>query len=63
MEEYIIEVILTPHYHDNKSEPYFWALLIDDECGNKYNCGSGWAVSPEEAYKQALDYYKNKWID
>ena len=56
--EYMIEIIMTPHYHDNLQKPYFWCIL--ENCENeKSNRGSGWAATPEDSFKEALSYYKS----
>lgn len=60
-EEYFIEIVLTPHYHDNNESPYFWMLGVIGENGERYNSGSGWAVSPNEAYNQAYLHYNKKY--
>lgn len=52
--EYKLEVCLTPHEHDNKEAPYFWCLF---KYGNDWaNEGFGWAKTPEEAFKDGMDY-------
>ena len=54
--EYKIEVLMTPHYHDSHKKPYFWMLSSYD--GNDW-CAytAGWAVTPEEAWKEAYAFY------
>ena len=64
---YKIEVITTPHIHDNPKEPYFWCIQSCVNGGNWCTCTAGWAVTLEEAWKQAHQfynkYYKNKEIN
>ena len=55
MEEYMIEVLMTPHTHDSPNAPYFWC--IKSGRGRTRNHGHGWAATPEEAWKEALEYY------
>lgn len=57
-EEYKIEVLVTPHYHDNLKNPYFWCVLRWYNEGWCNTSGSGWAASPEEAFNKA-----NKWYE
>jgi hypothetical protein len=53
-----IEVFLTPHYHDNKENPYFWCIL---EWNNSWaNVGWGWAETPLEAFNMAYEENSNK---
>lgn len=54
--EYKIEVLMTPHYHDSLKKPYFWMISSYD--GNDW-CAytAGWAVTPEEAWKEAHAFY------
>ena len=54
--EYKIKVIMTPHYHDGPKKPYFWMISSYD--GNDW-CAytAGWAVTPEEAWKEAYAFY------
>lgn len=59
--EYKIEVIMTPHPWDNHKKPYFW--MIGSYCGNSWcNNGAGWAETPEEAWKQAYEYYNQFYL-
>lgn len=53
-----IEVLMTPHYHDNPDKPYFWSIVTDG-----VNSGFGWAKTPEKAWKKAFDYYKDHYIN
>lgn len=55
--EFKIEVIVTPHRHDCPEKPYFWAVY-----GNNANHGFGWAKSPDEAWKEAHDFYKSHYM-
>lgn len=54
--EYKIEVLMTPHYHDSPKKPYFWMISSYD--GNDW-CAytAGWAVTQEEAWKEAYAFY------
>lgn len=54
--EYVIEVILEPHYHDNATNPFFWCLYEISE-KNRCNVGCGWAASRKSAFYDALEYY------
>lgn len=58
--EYVIEVTMEPHYHDNKNKPYFWCLLKIHEDGIRTNDGSRWSETPELAFKEANEFYKLK---
>lgn len=49
-----IEVDLTPI-----ETQYFWCLLKDDGDG-WYNIGCGWEHTPEDAFKAALDWARQK---
>lgn len=53
--EWKIDVGLTPHYHDNPKQPYYWCIFkyTNEWCNN----GFGWANSSGEAFAQALSYY------
>ena len=51
--EHRIVISVTPHYWDNKKEPYFWLITLDG-C----NCGFGWSETPEKAWEEAFNYYK-----
>jgi hypothetical protein len=58
--EYKIEISMTPHVHDNPLQPYFWCILYLH--GKQWcNSGHGWAVTPEEAWKEAKTFY-NKYL-
>ena len=59
MEENIIEVFMTPFTHDSPNKPYFW--MIKGPSISPTNKGHGWGATPEEAWKEALDYY-NKYF-
>lgn len=51
--EISIEVSMTPHPWDNPDHPYFWCVFK-----NSCNAGFGWSKTPEEAWREALEYYK-----
>ena len=53
---YSIEVRMEPAVHDSPNAPYFWFIRIyrGKSCSNG---GHGWAVTPEEAWKHAIEYY------
>lgn len=55
--EYKIEVSMNPRYHDGPSAPYFWWIIGEKEDGTRYNYGHGWSKSPEQAWKEAKEYY------
>ena len=47
---------MTPHYHDSPKKPYFWMISsYDDNDWCAYT--AGWAVTPEEAWKEAYAFY------
>lgn len=53
--EYKIEVMLTP---DGSHMPYFWCILrYENE--KWYNNGHGWTRTPEDAWKEAYEYYND----
>ena len=52
--DYKIEVDMCPHEWDNKNKPYFW-MITNGVCNN----GFGWSETPEQAWKDALNYYNN----
>ena len=53
---YSIEVNMTPAEHDSPKAPYFWMIRVHyNSCVG--NGGHGWAATPEEAWKEALEYY------
>jgi len=56
---YSIDVSLEPHFWDNKHKPYFWVIFETHADGVKTNEGCGWAVSPQIAWEDAMDYYNN----
>jgi len=53
--EYIIEVGLNKHEHDNPKNPFFWSIqkFNTEWCNEKF----GWSKTPYEAFSDALDYY------
>lgn len=56
MKEYKLEVILTPHLHDNLENPYFWCVL--ENLGNGWhNVRSGWSCTLEDAFQAGRDAY------
>jgi len=59
IDEYSVEVFLRAHIWDNKKEPYFWCLQGHRRSTDGWtNEGSGWAVSPEQAFKDATAYHE-----
>lgn len=56
-DDYLINISMTKHEHDNKTEPYFWSILkyYDSWC----NVGCGWAKTPEDAFFEASKYFKS----
>lgn len=58
-DEYKIEVTMNPHEWDNKEDPYFWCILgwhSDAWC----NEGCGWSITPEQAWKDANEYFSRR---
>lgn len=45
----------TPDKEVNKLKPYFWHLSDED---GRNEC-SGWAVSPEAAWREAYDFHRS----
>lgn len=43
--EYVLRVLMTPHFHDNANAPYFWCIVCDGA-----NKGCGWEATPAEAF-------------
>jgi hypothetical protein len=60
--EYKIEVIMTPHIHDNPQKPYFWCIMSCTQSGSWCNHTFGWAATPEEAWQEAKTFY-NKYLN
>ena len=57
MHNCLIHVSMTPQYHwFNRGTPYYW-VIMEDGC----NEGFGWSKTPEQAWKDALKYYRNKY--
>lgn len=58
-EEFKIELLMNPHYHDNVKQPYFWAILqYVNKCW--INTGHyGWAETPFEAFLNANYDFNN----
>ena len=58
MDNYKIEVMMTPdHSHGAFCPPYFWCVLRYAH-ERWVNCGHGWAATPEEAWREAQDWYE-----
>lgn len=56
--KYKIEVDMTPHYQDSKNKPYYWAVFNFDDYNIKWlNIGEGKAITPDEAWKEAQEFY------
>ncbi len=57
METYKFEIMVTPNFHDNKKNPYFWAILqyVGDRWVNTGYCD--WAKTPIEAFLKANTAY------
>ena len=51
--ECAIKIGMNPHPWDNEDKPYYWVILVND-C----NEGFGWSKNPEQAWKDANEYYK-----
>jgi hypothetical protein len=53
--EYCIEVLMTPHPWDSPNKPYFWCIKssVKSWCMET----GGWAATPEEAWREAKEYY------
>lgn len=59
MENYKIEVMMTPdNSHGSFCPPYFWCVLHYVH-GKWCNCGHGWASSPPEAWEAAYAWCDN----
>ena len=52
LSEYSIEVSLTP-----TESGYFWCVFNRDMDGNKFNCGHGYGLTSDDAWKQAKKWY------
>ena len=52
--DYKIEIDMCPHEWANENRPYFW-MITNGVCNN----GFGWSETPEQAWKDALNYYIN----
>lgn len=59
MKEYKLEIILTPHSHDNQAKPIFGAILqySQDTWANTGLCG--WEKTPLEAFMAATTAVEN----
>jgi len=59
MKEHKLEIILTPHSHDNPEKPFFWAILQHSQ-GTWVNTGlCGWEKTPLEAFMAATAAVEN----
>jgi len=56
--DYVIKVYLSPDRDAYPGTPYCWCLLVlhNDWC----NEGSGWAKTPELAFKEGYAFYLEK---
>lgn len=54
--DYKIVVHMQPHHHDNPENPYFWCIMKYVFNAGWCNSGSGWAVTPEQAFSDAQKY-------
>ena len=54
--DYVIKIYLLPDKSDYPDTPYCWCLLVlyDDWCTE----GTGWAESPEKAFAEGYEYYR-----
>lgn len=57
--EYKLEINLTPHYHDNEDNPYFWVILQYTTNGWVNTGQCGWSKTPTEASVTALRSYND----
>lgn len=55
--EYSISISMTPAFHDNEEEPYFWVILLHSEHGISNSGCCGWAKTHELAWEKALKSY------
>ena len=53
--EYKIEIVMTGD-EEMALTPYFWCVL-GRSSDNWHNCGHGWTATPEEAWKEAKEWY------
>ena len=51
--ECAIQIAMNPHTWDSKDKPYYWVILVSN-C----NEGFGWSKTPDQAWKDANEYYK-----
>lgn len=56
--EYSINVCMTPSYQTNSEKPYFW-VIFEETVGVNTGC-SGWAKTPELAWKDAAERFKEE---
>lgn len=54
--EYKIEILLNHDDDEMLTYPIYWCLL-GRKMGDWFNCGDGWATSPENAWKEAYKHY------
>jgi hypothetical protein len=56
--EYKMEVLISPHPHDNSKRPYFWVILkyVNEKWVNTGH--SGWSKTPEVACSDAIKEYQ-----
>lgn len=55
--DYRIVVHMQPNFHDNPEKPYFWCILKYD--GGLSNSGAGWAIAPNQAFADGVNYLNN----
>lgn len=55
--EYRVEIIMTPHLHDNPTHPYFWRVI---KCCENNWCTEycGWGKTQDEAFQEANRHYR-----
>jgi len=51
-----LDIQLIPNHDETDDEPYFWAILNYDR--NWYNAACGWSKTPEQAYKDGMECFK-----
>lgn len=57
---YKIEVSTSPNYVDNAICPYFWiirSIVENNDNSDWCTVTAGWAATPEEAWREAKDFY------
>lgn len=55
--EYCMKILLSPHPHDNKENPYFWCLLKFDNEWHQIACG--WEATPDLCYDAIKHKYSH----